>query len=104
MKSLGGTNSCIIYCRPLRITKTKLTGCLSKTDQNQNLNLRPQRHTLFYKVFFDKTQSKLPSPSQISMAGTIQVPPGILFLFIPPFQNIRLNVVTLNKKEGDTVK
>lgn len=86
MKSLGGRNSCIIYCRPLRITKTKLTGCLSKTDQNQNLNLRPQRHTLFYEVFFDKTQSKLPSPRQISMAGTIQVPPGILFFSSPLFK------------------
>ena len=104
MKSLGGTNSCIVYCRPLRITKTKLTGCLSKTDQNQNLNLRPQRHTLFYKVFFDKTQSKPLLPQTNIYGRNYSSPPRHSIFFVPPFQNIILNVVTLNEKGGDTVK
>ena len=33
----GRQKYCIFYCRPLQVTKTTLIGCLTKTDQDQQL-------------------------------------------------------------------
>ena len=58
LKTQGGRNQYIIYCMPLRISKTTLITCLAKTGQDQHLKLSPQCHILFYKVFFDKKYGK----------------------------------------------
>ena len=59
LKSWGGRSSCIIYCRPFKITKATAV-CLAKRGQDQHLKLDPWHHILFYKVFFDGKHGKPP--------------------------------------------
>ena len=50
---------------------------MAKTGQDQHLELSPESHILFYKVFFDKDYSN--PPKEISLAGNLKVSPGSHF-------------------------
>ena len=55
---------------------------MAKTNQDQHFKFSPQRHVLFYKLFFDNKDNK--HPRQISVAETIQALQAIIFFLIPP--------------------
>ena len=67
-----------------------LIGCLAKTCQDQHLKLRTQSHILFLCPFL--TIHMVIIPSQISIA--------LIFILIPPFQNLEMKVVLQAERGG----
>ena len=70
--------------------------CLTKTGQDQHLQLGPQSHSLFYTVFCDKEHSNpsLPPNPHANIRGRNSLsPPGTHSFRIPRFPNLRLKFV-----------
>ena len=66
-----------LHCRPFRIFKATLTGCLAKTGQDQ--------HILFYRVFFEKKHSNTPIPQE-NICDRNSKSPQTFIIFLPlPF-------------------
>ena len=64
----------------LKCHKTK-HWLFGKNKPRSTFDTEPQRHILFYEVFFDKKDKPL---RQISVSETLEVPPGTHFFSDPP--------------------
>ena len=87
----------------------KLISCLAKKGQDQHVKLSPQKaYFILRSLFSQKNIVTPPAPPllrQISMTGTLYVPPVIHFYLIPLFSKFGTESCPPRRKgKTDTVK